>query len=174
MRGLRRGLPSPYTLSCSTSLYLLRKSFRFSCFVRQTSKRDEGFCSAAFDGRGRLSLFTIKLLNDHSLRMRCTTARGMLMDRCTTALPNRCRPGTSSSARVFAARYLFAMWDRRLLSGLLRFQRVPLFPLRTSLPNTREIFVAARSNGATSNSISVQMAIIVSLHKITKEPPGVS
>jgi hypothetical protein len=47
-------------------------------------------------------------------------------------------------------------------------------PLRTSLPNTREIFVTARSNGATSGSISVQMAIIVSLHKITNEAPGVS
>jgi len=34
--------------------------------------------------------------------------------------------------------------------------------------------VAARSNAATSNSISVQMAVIVSLHKITKEAPRVS
>ena len=33
--------------------------------------------------------------------------------------------------------------------------------------------MAAGSNAA-SNSISVQMAIIVSLHKIMKEPPGVS
>jgi hypothetical protein len=30
------------------------------------------------------------------------------------------------------------------------------------------------SNAATGGSTSVQMAIIVSLHKITKEPPGVS
>src|SRR6266446_7715251 len=37
--------------------------------------------------------------------------------------------------------------------------------------NTRDIFVAARSNAATSGSISVQMAIIVSLHKIAKEAP---
>lgn len=57
----------------------------------------------------------------------------------------------------------------RLLSSSLRFQRVPTFPLHTSLPNTREIFVTARSNAATSGSISVQMAVIVSLHKITKE-----
>jgi hypothetical protein len=34
--------------------------------------------------------------------------------------------------------------------------------------------VAAGRNAAASNSISVQMAIIVSLHKIMKEPPGVS
>jgi hypothetical protein len=41
-------------------------------------------------------------------------------------------------------------------------------PLHASLPNTREIFVTARSNAATSGSISVQIAIIVSLQKITK------
>jgi hypothetical protein len=34
--------------------------------------------------------------------------------------------------------------------------------------------VAAGRNAAASNSISVQMAIIVSLHKIMKEAPGVS
>ncbi len=34
--------------------------------------------------------------------------------------------------------------------------------------------MAARRTAATSGSIAVQMAIIVSLHKITKEPPGVS
>jgi hypothetical protein len=34
--------------------------------------------------------------------------------------------------------------------------------------------VAAGSNAAASNSITVQMAIIISLRKITKEPLGVS
>src|SRR5258705_3301150 len=64
--------------------------------------------------------------------------------------------------------------DCRLLSSSLRIQAAPTFPLHTSLPNTGEIFVIARSNAATSGSISVQMGIIVSFHKITKEPPGVS
>ena len=40
--------------------------------------------------------------------------------------------------------------------------------------NTGDIFVATRSNAATTGSISVQLAVIVSLHKITKEAPGVS
>src|SRR5258708_18296576 len=61
-----------------------------------------------------------------------------------------------------------------LLSSSLRFQRVPTFPLHTSLSNPREILVTARSNADTSGSISVQMAVIVSLHKITKEAPRVS
>src|SRR5258708_5906655 len=82
-------------------------------------------------------------------------------------------PPTPHQVRWFLLRGISSQCaDCRLLSSSLRFQRAPTFPLDTSLPNTREVFVAARSNAATSNSISVQMAIIVSLHKITKEPPG--
>jgi hypothetical protein len=96
------------------------------------------------------------------------------MDRCYNGSPKRCRPGTSQ-VRWFLLRGVFSQCaDCRLLSSSLRFQRASLFPLHTSLPNTREVFVAAGSNAAASNSISVQMAVIVSLHKIMKEPPGVS
>ena len=138
--------------------------FPLSCFVRQTSKRDEG----------RLSLFKIQLLNNHSLRIGCTTVTGLLMDRCYNGTPKKMSPLHLTSAVVFAARVFAQCADCRLLSSSLRFQRAPRFPLHTSLPNTREVFVAAGSNAAASNSITVQMAVIVSLHKIMKEPPGVS
>jgi hypothetical protein len=47
-----------------------------------------------------------------------------------------------------------------------------------TLPSAHVTFKHQRGlragSNAASNSISVQMAIIVSLHKIMKEPPGVS
>src|SRR5258708_23720165 len=73
----------------------------------------------------------------------------------------------------FAAQYLFAM------CGLPATEQFASVSKSSNLPsthvasnrNTRDIFVSTRSNAATSGSISVQMAIIVSLHKIGKEAP---
>src|SRR5260370_42146972 len=76
----------------------------------------------------------------------------------------------------FAARYLFAM------CGLPATEQFASVSKSANLPpthvasnrNTRDIFVVARSNAATNSSISVQMAIIVSLHKIEKKAPLIS
>jgi hypothetical protein len=59
------------------------------------------------------------------------------------------------------------MWAINALRAIPRAEGPPL----TAIIARVRVFVDARSNAATSSSISVQMAIIVSLHKIAKEAP---
>src|SRR5260370_15131368 len=73
----------------------------------------------------------------------------------------------------FAARYLFAMCGlpaTEQFASVLKSANLPPTHVASNR-NTRDIFVAARSNAATSGSRSVQMTIIVSLHKIAKQAP---
>jgi len=80
-----------------------------------------------------------------------------------------CRPGTSPSAGVFAARYLFAMCGLPVTEQFASVSKsANLPPTHVASKHQRDL-LGRTSNAATSGSTSVQMAIIVSLHKITKE-----
>src|SRR5262245_52190700 len=64
--------------------------------------------------------------------------------------------------------------DCRLLSSSLLFQRGPTFPHTHRFQTLERSPWPHEVTLTTSNSTSVQKTIIVSSHKITKEPPGVS